>query len=268
MPSSTAPRSSSLLAVAICSDGEEFSISQPPCRTSIQVVASSSAYTKAESISDLRKPTFLTWSKSLLEYTLRTLTATSRPWDSPFQTSANPPWYSGTSVGLYWSVISNDFGSMARWPQMLHNEYRHFLWADGVCSRPSSAYLTKCGGFNQNQSTRSLSDAESVETFLIYNINKGLRLAMVELPGREPSSYLNLVTFQERGRDQGGAFMCSELTIDQKIPIWGMEEGRGRWWCHVPRQCEWGMWWHAVFAHQWGVWNAGVTAREKMSMIV
>ena len=36
--------------------------------------------------------------ESLFEYVLMTFTATSRPQYSPFQTSANPPWYIATVV--------------------------------------------------------------------------------------------------------------------------------------------------------------------------
>jgi len=67
----------------------------------------------------------------------------------------------------------------------------------------------------------------SIETQIAV-IHKGLCRAVVAEPGREPSDYLDLVTFQKDGRDQGGAFMRSELTTDQKIPVWRVEMGRGR----------------------------------------
>jgi hypothetical protein len=47
-----------------------------------------------------KQPTLMILLKSLVEYTLRTLTATLRPWCSPIHTSANPPPYSGISNRL------------------------------------------------------------------------------------------------------------------------------------------------------------------------
>ena len=48
----------------------------------------------------LGEPTLVILAKSLVEYTLNALTATGRPWYSPFHTSANPPRYSGVSSRL------------------------------------------------------------------------------------------------------------------------------------------------------------------------
>ena len=73
-----------------------------------------------------KQHTLLILSKSLVEYALKPLAATGRPWHSPFHTSAYPPLYCGAHHRLYRTGICSGFGSKARRPQILHKALKHF----------------------------------------------------------------------------------------------------------------------------------------------
>ena len=80
-------------------------------------------------------------SRLLVMYTTKTLTATLRPWCSPFHTSAYPPRYSGVSDRLWQSGICTDLGSRAWRPHILHKVLRHFFRSDS--GRASNVYLAQ-----------------------------------------------------------------------------------------------------------------------------
>jgi hypothetical protein len=85
-----------------------------------------------------RQLTPIIFCRSLVEYVLRTFTATCLPECSPFHTSANPPLYSAHPIRSYLTVTRRAPGIMAWRPQTLYNNLRHLFRMSGERSGTSS----------------------------------------------------------------------------------------------------------------------------------
>ena len=86
----------------------------------------------------------ITLCKSLSEYILMTLTATSRPQWSAFHTSAKPPLNNVLPVRSKAIGIFKDVGRSAWRPHVLYNDLRQFFRAPGEMSGLSSTCLIRC----------------------------------------------------------------------------------------------------------------------------
>ena len=144
-----------------------------------------------------QKLTPTTLCKSLSEYILMTFTATSRPQCCPFQTSANPPLNNVLLVRSNGIGIFKDVGRSAWWPHVLYNVLRQFSRAPGERSGLSSAWSRE--RVNASFDGHGFTVTSGRRTYLIYHVDKGLRVV-----SKEATDRFTLILTREDHFDQGG----------------------------------------------------------------